>query len=120
VLKALVNTLEQELRRIDMLGRLGGEEFAVMLPATDCAGALEVAERLRKQVECTAVAWPTAQPDGLIHITISLGVALLTPNDLDATAVLKAADTALYEAKHSGRNRVVLATEQAAPSSPPT
>ena len=108
VLKALVNTLGQELRRIDMLGRLGGEEFAVLLPATDATGALELAERLRTQVESAAVAWPTAQPDGLIHITISLGVALLTADDHDAVAVLKIADHALYEAKHTGRNRVVM------------
>jgi len=113
VLKALVKLVGAELRRIDMLGRLGGEEFAVLLPATSETGATEVAERLRLQTEIQAVEWPLAQPDGHICITISLGVALLTPNEHDPLAVLKAADTALYEAKHTGRNRVVLASAQA-------
>lgn len=106
VLKTLVTGLMQALRRIDTLGRVGGEEFAVLLPATDATAALEAAERLRAQAQRQTVPWPDAQPDGTIRITVSIGVACLQPTTPDIHAALKAADQALYAAKAAGRNRV--------------
>jgi len=103
VLKALARTARETLRGIDVLGRLGGEEFAALLPETGLEAALQVAERLR-----VAVAGM-----GLVHggtplaVTISLGVAQAAGPEETLEALLKRADQAMYEAKQSGRNRVV-------------
>jgi diguanylate cyclase (GGDEF)-like protein len=91
--------LRRETRDNDLPVRYGGEEFLVILPETDVAGAEQLAERLR-----SAVAQATP-------VTISLGIALATPSRGDRPALIKAADDALYEAKTTGRNRVVIAGE---------
>ncbi|OON63807.1 hypothetical protein B0920_10785 [Massilia sp. KIM] len=89
------------LRRGDLLGRLGGEEFAVLLPATDAAGAFALAERLRR-----AVATAALEDQGeRMALTVSIGVATLGEGDGIGTA-LGRADKALYRAKRAGRNRV--------------
>lgn len=100
VLVAIAQVLSGCARVIDIVARVGGEEFAVILPNTDTPGALEVAERMR-----TAVAQATwlAQP-----ATISIGVATLQPAE-DASSLYARADAALYAAKAAGRNRVELA-----------
>ncbi|HIL95012.1 MAG TPA: diguanylate cyclase [Pseudomonadales bacterium] len=102
---ALIKTVEVmdgELRAEDMLGRLGGEEFAVILPETGKAGASNVAERLRIAVSDIVIKAPT----GSLSFTISIGVAESDKQD-DFQRILKRADDALYRAKRQGRNQVV-------------
>ena len=84
-----------------MLGRQGGEEFAIFLPATDSAGAAKVAERLRVQVQ----AEPLQIDQRNMLVTVSIGVTLST-GDESAEAVMQRADEAMYLAKKRGRNRV--------------
>ena len=94
------------LRPDDFLGRYGGEEFAVILPQTDLAGAAVVAERLRYNVESLCILHP-ASPAG--HETISQGLACAVPVPNSTPSLLIAlADEALYEAKHSGRNQLAI------------
>ena len=87
---------------IDTVGRLGGEEFALLLPETDIAGARAVAERLRRRCADTEI--PT--PGGIARITCSFGVADVSGTDRSVGELLKRADLALYCAKAAGRNRV--------------
>lgn len=103
VLKKLSEVCVTTLREIDILGRIGGEEFAILLPQTTSEQALEVAERLRLAVAAAAV--PLAQGDS-VHFTISLGVASLAATDATVEDLLKRADTAMYTAKNTGRYRV--------------
>lgn len=102
VLKKLTQTAGQSIRDVDILGRLGGEEFAVLLPETGPDAALEVAGRLRAAVEA-AVAETSAGP---IRFTISLGVASAKGKSASVAGLLKAADNAMYQAKNDGRNLV--------------
>jgi diguanylate cyclase (GGDEF)-like protein len=97
---------------IDLFGRIGGEEFIAILPETNAAGATETAERLRKALE-THVYETTCGP--LRGITVSIGVAVFEPEAKQHTknsearqSLFKRADDAMYLAKNSGRNRVVL------------
>jgi len=105
VLKRLSQICLEKLRVTDFLARLGGEEFAMLLPETDIDAAATLAERLRTAIATT----PIATPKGALPITVSLGVAQYAPNEPTIDAALKRADEALYEAKHSGRNKVVVA-----------
>jgi len=92
------------LRKSDIIARYGGEEFVVILPETGKTGAAIAAERLRKKIEKY-----TFTLDGeKVHITMSFGVAELSPTDEDHTEIIKNADYAMYKAKNSGRNRVVV------------
>ncbi len=103
VLQALVQACRQTLRDVDMLGRIGGEEFAVLLPETDAEHALQAAERLRQAVAAVEV---PLEDGRAVRFTISLGVANLCDLDEDIDALLKRADGALYRAKEAGRTRV--------------
>ena len=103
VLRQFAKTLNSGLRKTDMLGRLGGEEFALLLPETDSAGAFTSADTLRRNVAASAVMLADGHS---ITITASFGIASMTsPNDTVAD-LLKKADEALYEAKQTGRNKV--------------
>lgn len=104
VLKELAARCRAHLREIDILGRYGGEEFAILLPETDQIDAYRVAERIRKHMTET----PVQTTHGPISITISLGVAAAAPDTLDLAILLDQADTAMYSAKQTGRNRVAL------------
>ncbi|HVI51644.1 MAG TPA: diguanylate cyclase [Candidatus Sulfotelmatobacter sp.] len=104
VLVALAETCRRALRETDVAARLGGEEFAILLPMTGETGALEIAERLRVRLAATSV----ALPDGRMNFTVSLGVATFAGQD-EAETVLARADAALYSAKDLGRNRVEVA-----------
>lgn len=94
-------------RENDCVGRYGGEEFTILLPHTDQAGARYFAERLRTRVEKLAV----QHEDQSIGFTISLGVAELGPQYGSETVWLEAADQALYQSKRGGRNQVSVAAE---------
>lgn len=102
VLKTLVNSLESCLREGDQLGRWGGEEFLVLVPNTELAGAVEFAERLRAQVAATD--FGLRDP-----VTASLGVTEWRKGD-SLKALLVRADSAMYQAKKTGRNRVITDT----------
>jgi len=105
VLREFVRIAQSCLRFPDQLGRVGGEEFVALLPATRAPGALIVAERLRQTLATTAIRHGN-QP---IHVSVSIGVAQYDSRRHDLDTLLEAADTALYGAKHRGRNCVELA-----------
>ena len=98
VLHGVARLLETTCRATDIVGRYGGEEFAIILPHTAEPGAREIAERLRAAVESHE--WPHAD------VTVSVGIATGSADTADADEVLREADFALYIAKQSGRNRV--------------
>lgn len=94
--------------KLELIARYGGEEFAAVLPNTDLKNALELAERLRREVAGLQI--PHAQSQVSPYITMSLGVATLTPSsETSPTQLIANADEALYVAKAGGRNRVVCA-----------
>jgi diguanylate cyclase (GGDEF)-like protein len=101
-LRALVVRLRESLRGTDLLGRLGGEEFGILLPETSLGQALRVAERLRRDVAALRV---SADQGELFGFTVSLGVAQLAAEE-NFEAVMQRADRLLYQAKERGRNRV--------------
>lgn len=104
VLKGLSVTGMRVLRKIDIFGRIGGEEFSVLLPDTGLEGAEMVAERLRSEIEQTRM----LTRSGELSITVSIGVATLNEKTRTLEHLLKAADVGLYAAKHAGRNRVMV------------
>ncbi|WP_374013418.1 GGDEF domain-containing protein [Pseudoxanthomonas koreensis] len=103
VLRELAELLRGQLRSTDWLVRWGGEEFVVLLPSVRTGHVATLAENLRKAVEAHAFESGVPAP-----VTVSVGVALQGPGE-DFEALFKRADEALYEAKHQGRNRVVVA-----------
>lgn len=104
VLQQLAATVNQRVRAQDLAGRLGGEEFLVILPGTDASGALQLAETLRQSVEADPFYGAEGQP---IAVTVSIGVCTQDVQQVQAADVLIArADQALYRAKQNGRNRV--------------
>ena len=104
VLKTLAGVIVKTIRSADLAARYGGEEFVVLMPETDGIRAYEAAERLRKEVEGTEFIIP--HPEGSIRKTVSIGCATMIPNDTPES-FLKRADVALYEAKNTGRNKVL-------------
>jgi diguanylate cyclase (GGDEF)-like protein len=103
-LRHLANLMKQSLRKIDSLGRLGGEEFAVILPGAPLASAQIFAERLRKKIAAS----PMPHAGTAITLTVSIGVTEINPDDSSADDTLARADRAQYQAKQKGRNRVVV------------
>ncbi len=102
VLRSFGERVTATLREADLAGRIGGEEFLMILPETDLTGAMPFAERLRRAVADT----PMALTGEGLTVSCSLGVAQREPDDLDAGQLLARADAALYRAKAEGRNRV--------------
>jgi len=105
VLREAAQALRSVCRDVDLAARMGGEEFSLLLPETDIAGARIVAERLREHIAGAAHRSPAGQ---VFRVTASLGVATARPG-ASGEALLQAADEALYRAKDAGRNRVALA-----------
>jgi diguanylate cyclase (GGDEF)-like protein len=99
VLQSIAELLQNRLRRIDKVFRLGGEEFLALLHGTDAGNGQQIAEELRKAVESL-----TLFPEQ--HITVSIGVATLQPGE-EWTTWMKRSDDNLYRAKLEGRNRVI-------------
>ncbi|MYN02699.1 diguanylate cyclase [Pseudoduganella sp. DS3] len=102
VLRHLAGLMRDSQRKIDMLGRVGGEEFAILLPGADMEAARTFAERLRQRIADT----PLQQQGRSIAITVSIGMAGMVAADRCSDAALVRADHALYRAKRGGRNRV--------------
>ena len=112
VLKTVAKTIKKGLREYDIPSRYGGEEFAILLPNTTLDEASMVAERLRKQVEKKKINIEDYNIDGVseISVSISLGVSRYDEKTMkDSEDLYKKADTGLYQAKESGRNRAVVA-----------
>lgn len=106
VIRRVADSMRAKLRNTDLLARYGGEEFVVILPETSPRAAAMVAEAIRKNVTET----PLALGDGsYVHFTVSVGVAGYDhlPDEVGLMEILKQADLRLYEAKQSGRNRVI-------------
>ncbi|WP_431859704.1 PleD family two-component system response regulator [Azospirillum sp.] len=106
VLKEVATRASRNLRTFDLVARLGGEEFIVILPDTDGEGAATVAERLRQRIGDTPFA--VSAPVGEIAVTVSVGVSIGGRLGDTAEAVVKRADEALYDAKRRGRNCVAV------------
>ena len=111
VLKSVATAVKGQVRADDAVGRFGGEEFVVLLPGVDDAGALVVAERIRKTVGALYVIAPQ---DGvpIAGLSCSIGVAVQHSSDTTMERLLLAADTAVYRAKRTGRNRVVATVDK--------
>lgn len=103
VLQELARTLRAGVREVDLVARLGGEEFGVLLPSTGVAEAAVLAERMRLALESAVC----RAGERSVPVTASFGVAGYEPEMPDLDALLRGADAALYEAKRQGRNRVV-------------
>jgi len=107
VLRGVALALRRSIRKIDIVARYGGEEFCVVLPRVGKPEALEVAEKLRRAVAATSMPGPEGHP--ALSVTISAGVATLGTDAQDVAGLIEKADTALYEAKRLGRDRVAMA-----------
>ncbi|MEK6531369.1 MAG: diguanylate cyclase [Deltaproteobacteria bacterium] len=103
-LKKIADIIGKCSREVDIAARYGGEEFSVILPETALAGALILADRIRQKVADEVILNEEKQPNG--NVTVSVGVAEIKDDAKDVTALLQAADKALYKAKELGRNRV--------------
>ncbi len=107
VIQSVTQAIRKTLRQDDFSGRVGGEEFAVLLPKVTMLQALQLAERIRKNVAAAATTLPTE----IICVTVSIGVTSIYGKDTSSVQV--EADQALYQAKNSGRNRVCVAEHAA-------
>jgi two-component system, cell cycle response regulator len=103
VLRRVAAILKASARKIDIVARYGGEEFALVLEGTDRAGARQLAERIRQEVEQQS--FPSAK--GSFNATLSIGVASYPDDAREKSEIIARADQALYSAKHGGRNRTV-------------
>ena len=105
VLKVVAELFLQAMRSTDVVGRIGGEEFAIFMPESGVIEAAEVSERLRGMVASAVIRTAGGEP---LQVTVSMGVACMRAEDTNFEDVLERADAALYKAKREGRNRVCL------------
>ncbi|MBP2321374.1 diguanylate cyclase (GGDEF)-like protein [Kibdelosporangium banguiense] len=103
VLRAVAGTLKAEVRASDVVGRYGGDEFVVFLPATTATDAMAIAERIRRRVAENA-------PRSTMDCSVSIGISARDDGNSTLDDLLHAADLALYEAKDAGRNRSAMST----------
>lgn len=111
VLRLLADRFRQNTRGIDVAGRYGGEEFVLLMPETLLPGAVQIAERLRQSIADLSIPIRPAigdSPAADVRVTVSVGVAVLLPDVPSLGVLLERTDQALYRAKKSGRNRVVV------------
>ncbi len=101
-IKTIAEVLKNNARSIDVVARMGGEEFNILLPGIDSAGGCIAAERIRKAIE-------SVELEKIGHITASLGVATYLEHSNDIEELLEITDRAMYESKRNGRNRVTIA-----------
>jgi len=110
-IRLLADTCRECIRSTDMLARIGGEEFAILLPMTDLENAELIAERIRERIGSTWLdcngSTKTESPNSSFSITVSIGVTLFQVKDT-IDSLMQRADAALYRAKQNGRNQVVL------------
>lgn len=106
VIRNLADVLVRSVRSIDIVARIGGEEFAVLLPSTDLEMATRIAERIRARIASQQVTAGQA----ILTYQVSVGIAQVTPHMRGIDDLIMAADEALYDAKHQGRNRVSVRT----------
>lgn len=104
-LKHFVMIAQSTMREGDLIARLGGEEFVIVLPSVTKEESMAIAERLRKALETTPVTFKKQS----ISLTTSIGAAHIDGQDFDLESLLKTVDTCLYEAKDGGRNKTVMA-----------
>lgn len=104
VLRTVAAALDSGRRKSDTLVRIGGEEFLLLLPDTNAEGTGFAAEKLRTAIASCTTTWQNLE----LSVTISIGASALTPGDSSMADLVKRSDDALYEAKRTGRNRVVL------------
>ena len=109
VIRSVAQVCAASVRSFDTVGRLGGEEFAFILPMTDAAGAFELAERLREAIAQSTLDWQGQS----VRATVSIGVAQNSSQSIGFASLLARADDALYAAKHAGRNCVRVAADPA-------
>lgn len=102
VLRCVADTTSHAVREVDLVARIGGEEFAILLPGIASSQASKVAERLRKQI----AQWQLRGEAGPVQFTASFGVAQLQDSDSNYHTLLQRADQMMYQSKRSGRNRV--------------
>ena len=107
VLKHVASTMEEHLRPTDLLARVGGEEFHVLLPDADIEQAGEIAERMRSALHDLEI----TLRDRMVRVTVSVGCAQRGQDGKDMDALMRAGDQRLYEAKALGRDRVVIGTD---------
>jgi diguanylate cyclase (GGDEF)-like protein len=103
ILKLFAQTISKILRKSDLFGRIGGEEFSILLPDTPISQALELADKLRREIE--KLQYPL-EKDRPIRFTVSIGACELSKEDEKFSEMMKRCDQALYNAKEQGRNRV--------------
>ncbi|HZU21871.1 MAG TPA: sensor domain-containing diguanylate cyclase, partial [Terriglobales bacterium] len=106
VLRDVAALLMRDMREVDTVARYGGEEFVIILPETTGPGAMQVANRLRRSVE--QAKFFAGSPEIVEYLTISIGIAVFDADGQFRRELIEAADAALYTAKSSGRNQVVL------------
>jgi len=106
VLQAVARAAAEITRTSDVMARIGGEEFALLLPETDREGAMHLADRMREAVQATTIRTAEGRT---VSVTASIGVATLTAYGGEPREALTLADSALYEAKRAGRNAIRLA-----------
>ena len=101
-LQKIADICRQQLRQVDIIGRLGGEEFVILLPDTNLSDAIIVSERLRQGIENEEIVAGRTR----FSLTATIGAAELTEHDSGIQDLVRRADAALYQGKHAGRNRV--------------
>ena len=106
VLQKISAIFKEEVRKVDLIGRIGGEEFAVLLPETDLAGARKVAEKIRTRINKHPIELSGFSGTHHLKLSCSIGLASLEVSDQNHEELLSFADKALYEAKNTGRNRI--------------
>jgi polar amino acid transport system substrate-binding protein len=104
MLKLITKTISSHLRKTDLFGRIGGEEFIILLQSTSLKHAQLLCKKINVSVASTILVLENKEP---IHTTVSIGLASLNSSDATLEQIIKRSDQALYKAKEQGRNRII-------------